>query len=358
MAAYKNILLTFLCIFLGSGMMLFAQEEQGTEKQEMKIVVLMDGTERIGQILSDDGREILLETAALGKIYISKSDIREIKLVAGDELEAYDGDVRNTGPFTTRYYFTTNALPVKKREDYAMVHLYGPEVHFSVADRFSVGVMTSWIASPFILATKYSFPTKNEKVHLSLGTLVGTSGYLNKFRGYGGLHWGTVTFGDRMKNLSLSAGYAYLNPGFLNQYQPVPGTYYAFQDYGYPEIEYVEGRSSLITAPVVSIAGITKIGKKASFFFDSMIFFYRQDKTDFREDYVQGNPDFIVVTSNSYTQKGVAMYLMPGMRVQTRANTAFQVALAGVTLISDIDNDARRDVMTIPIPTCSWFFKF
>lgn len=357
MATYRNILLTFLCIFLGSGTLLFAQEEQDTVKQEMKIVVLMDGTERIGQILSDDGREILLETAALGKIYISKSDIKEIKLVLGDELETYNGDVRNTGPFTTRYYFTTNALPVKKREDYAMVHLYGPEVHFSVADRFSVGVMTTWIASPFILATKYSFPSKNEKLHLSLGTLVGTSGYLNKFRGYGGLHWGTVTIGDRMKNLSLSVGYSYLNPGFLNS-QPVPGTYIEDESKGYLEADYADVRSGLITAPVVSIAGITKIGKKASFFFDSMIFYYRQDKTVYDQEYFYGSPNSIVVTSNTYTQNGLAMYLMPGMRLQTRANTAFQLALAGVTLIEDINDAEKRNIMTIPIPTCSWFFKF
>ena len=47
----------------------------------LRVVTKHDGTEYIGVIISDDGREVLIETKALGKIYIPKSDIRSIVIV-------------------------------------------------------------------------------------------------------------------------------------------------------------------------------------------------------------------------------------------------------------------------------------
>lgn len=354
----QYILFIFLTGFSLASML--AQEPQPEQKKQM-IVILMDGNERIGQILSDDGREILLETMALGKIYIQKSDIRQIRTVEAGELEAFDGDVRNTGPFTTRYYFTTNALPIKKREDYAMVHIYGPEVHLSVSDNLSLGVMTTWAASPFIFAAKYAFPSKREKLHLSVGTLLGSSGYMNNFRGFGGLHWLTATQGDRMNNVSVSLGYAYLDPGFKNEH-PVPGTYFPQAEDRYITPDYDRSLNFLTTAPVLSLAGIRKVGKKSSFIFDSMIFFYGRNKQDYDFDYQYSEENklerLIVSGQGIYRERGLAMYLMPGMRVQRKANRAFQLALAGVILVEEMQNPNERELITFPIPTCSWFFKF
>ena len=349
----------YLCCWqpflFGSPVIALAQEP---EEPPTVIVVMMDGNERIGQIISDDGREILLKTPALGNIYIQKSEIKHIKPVETGEVEQFDGEFRNTGPFTTRYYFTTNALPVKKREDYAMVHVYGPEVHFSASDNLSLGVMTSWAASPFVLAAKYSIPTPDENVNIAIGTLLGSSGYFNEFRGYGGLHWATITFGDRMRNISISGGYGYVEPGFDRQ-TPVPGTYTRKPGEGYPDVPYETANRSQITAPAVSVAGITKVGKSASFFFDSMVFFYTDE--DVRQTYQYSDIDrwdVISITVEEYTRTGVMAYLMPGMRIQRRANRAFQVALAGV-IISEKDPDGgQNDLMTFPVPTCAWLFKF
>jgi hypothetical protein len=43
------------------------------------LVVKYDGNEYVGLILSDDGREVLIETKSLGKIYIPKSDIKSMR---------------------------------------------------------------------------------------------------------------------------------------------------------------------------------------------------------------------------------------------------------------------------------------
>ena len=62
-----------------------------------------------------------------------------------------NGEFRASGPFTTRYYFTNNALPIKKNENYALVHIYGPEVPFSVGNKTSLGLMASWIARALLV---------------------------------------------------------------------------------------------------------------------------------------------------------------------------------------------------------------
>lgn len=346
-------LIVFFLLFAGFTQ---AQEPSDTTKKEKVIVFTQDGKQRVGFVLSDDGREILLLTEEVGKIYIRKDQISSIKQFDETQVAIINNEYSAVGPFTTRYYFTTNALPIKKNEDYAMIHLYGPEVHFSLSDRFSIGVMTSWIASPFIVVAKYTIPTQNEKVNFGLGTMLGSSGYLNTFRGYGGLHWGMLTLGDRSNNLTISAGFSYIQPG-TQKTVAVPGTYYSDSFGSYPEILYGTAKSALITAPAFGIGGIAKVGKKASFIFDSMIFFYKFNgegtQRNITPDYnpITGITSSVVVASDE-TNPGTVFFLMPGMRFQGGENNAFQVALAGVTRIKD------GDVNAFPIPMCSWFFKF
>lgn len=280
-----------------------------------------DGTTYIGTIISDDGREVLINTDGLGKIYIPKADIKSMKpITEGESL--VEGGFREAGPFTTRYYFTNNALPIKKGEDYAMVHLYGPEVHFSVANNFSIGVMATWIASPIGLALKLALPTQNEKINFSLGTIMMSSGYLFGARGYGGLHWGSFTYGERGKNFTISTGLGYID---------------------------FTGDNGFTAGSVSSLAGIAPVGEKASFIFDSMIGFKNKTTTNTVWDPITGIGTPVVSTGLE-----MGMFLMPGMRFQSSDRRAFQVALAGVIY----NNFANGNTLSFPVPMCSWFFKF
>jgi hypothetical protein len=313
------------------------------------VVVKNNGMEYIGKILNDDGREILLETKELGKIYINKSDIKSITLISSRKEVVY-GEYRAQGPFTTRYQFTTNAFSVKRGENYALVNLYGPEVHFSLSDRFSLGVMTTWIASPFVLAAKYALFSKSDKWHFALGSMLGTTGYLANFKGYGGLHWGVVTYGNRLNNVSFSAGYGYIKMG-VEETVERPGTYIE------PNFPSTYDRMiPLKKAPLISIAGIFKVGSKASFFFDSMVLFSNQNET---RSTTSGGYDPETQMYNPIINRVVeerifrtSFYLMPGMRFQKNENRAFQIALAGIATFDKYDSNS------FPIPMCSWFFKF
>ena len=188
---------------------LIAQEDVQKEEKKLFLITKTDGGEFIGEIISDDGREILLMTTTIGKIYINKSNISNISAVDEESKNKTMGELRAEGPFTTRYFFTNNSLPIKKKEHYAMIQLYGPEVHFSVSDKLSLGIMASWIASPIAIASKLCIYSK-DNTHVSMGNILGNSGYIEQGKIFGGLHWLTITKGDRMKNFSFSAGYGYI----------------------------------------------------------------------------------------------------------------------------------------------------
>ena len=366
----------------------------------LRLIEKHDGTKYIAKIISDDGRELLLETEALGKLYLPKSEVKRISKIE-DVGEIKDGEFREESPFTTRYAFTNNALPIKKNSHYTMVNLFGPEVHFAINDRFNIGVMSTWIGTPLVAVGKFTIPTSNEKINFSIASMIGSSGYLQSFRGFGGLHWGTVTFGDRKNNISISAGFGYLNPGTPNynwngntetitygttdqyvmgEYTSEEGQMSTYTDYQY---DPVTGVTEVVTfdyfeyyrpnvprervrntqkAPIFSIAGIFQLTSRASIFFDSMFGLGMGDFTTLniyggREIITDVNGNVTNVDSSPYVYSVIksrpfALYFMPGMRFQKYENRAFQIAVAGVSLW---DNG---DTISFPLPIISWFFKF
>ncbi|MEN9743617.1 MAG: hypothetical protein RLZZ65_1422 [Bacteroidota bacterium] len=370
----KALLLIF---FVGIGYSVLAQEPnsnaQFSQDSSKFLIVRNNGIEYVGIILSDDGREILLETHTLGKIYIPKSDVKSIsKVDAVSDFKA--GEFLGQGIFTTRYQFTTNSFPIEKGDNYALVNLYGPEVHLSVAKNFSVGVMATWIASPIALAFKYTLPTQNPKLNFGFGTLLGSSGYFNQGKGYGGLHWAMATYGTRRSNATFSLGYAYFNSAFnfnSNNTYYTPGTYAAVLQNGIysfpqPELQSYQNEVGNFKSPVIGFAGITPVGKKASFIWDCMIItgstrkvFDNQDVQYFYDPNT-GQPSYVVYGDPFVNVKSTNTILMPGMRFQKDQHRAFQVTLAGVIGKRTIQNSTTTTVnrYSFPVPMLSWFYKF
>jgi hypothetical protein len=370
-AAMKKFMLLLL-LSLMTGSTVFTQEDY--EKEILYAVTKNDGTVYLGKILSDDGREILMETQTLGKIYIPKADIRSIKKV--EEKDIKRGVYVGENIFTTRYQFTTNSFPIKKGENYAVLNLYGPEVHFSVADNLSVGVMATWIASPIALALKYTIPTKNEMLNFGVGSLIGSSGYLNQAQGFGGLHWGMATYGDRFNNVTASFGYGYFNPGdegsdFLNP----AGTYFATpNEWGQPTFNFPNGQyygSGTFQAPVIGLSGMFAVGEKATFILDVMAVFASQKRfyqtVDYNGPDVWNSTQVNISSPIAYKAISNNLVIMPAMRFQRRDNRAVQFSLAGIIgsnkfresgLYSLRPGELVTNRYSIPIPMVSWFFKF
>jgi hypothetical protein len=66
-----------------------------------------------------------------------------------------------------------------------------------------------------------------------------------------------------------------------------------------------------------------------------------------------------VSITNVNSLKLYALFLMPGMRFQTKENRAFQISLAGVTVFGPaLENWGGPNSISFPLPMCSWFYKF
>jgi len=184
-------------------------------------------------------------------------------------------------------------------------------------------------------------------VNFSFGTLLGTSGYINGFKGYGGLHWLNITLGDRKNNLTISGGYAYLQTGILDD-EPASGVY--TDDEYFEASRQSSGVLKMNHGPIISVAGIFKIGSKSSFIFDSMIGYFNYEKVTTTDDYNQ-NMEWIFTVTRDNNAHTTALFLTPGVRFQHTDRKAFQICVAGVSMFGDTD-------LSFPIPMCSWFYKF
>ncbi len=253
-------------------------------------IVLNDGTQYIATILKKDNREVLILTRDKREIYIPQYAIKSIELIKSSDLNA-KGDFVGEDKFATRYFITTNGLPIKKGEHYVQWNLFGPDFHFGVGKNLGVGIMTTWIGMPIIGSIKKSFQL-NDKAQLGIGALVGSGSWIAYDWG-GALPFATISFGNRSSNIAFSGGY---------------GTIFTSGD--------IDGRA------LMSIAGMTKVSQKLSLVFDS----------------------FILPPLNG--NSGIAL-LIPGIRWHQQEGKSLQFGFTGII------NDG--DVFPLPIPMVQWY---
>lgn len=305
----KHFALILLILF--SSIVSFAQTE--TEEKQYVIVTKNDGTEYVGYIVSDDGREVLLVTEALGNLYLPKHEIKRIDKISYEaalkELQIEKLAIDKL--FATRYFLTTNGMATPKGNHYAHMNLLGPEIHFAATDRLSLGLMSTWIGSPWVFAGKYTIASQ-ENFHFGVGALVGTGGYLGGEIGVA-LPFAAVTFGNNKNNVNFSGGW-----GGVGEWS-----------------EMGENGSGLF-----SVAACFKAGRKISVILDSFVI------TGIREMDYDYNPN-----TDTYDEKikySTLALFIGGVRFQTQANKAFQVGFTTIT------GSAVGDYV-IPIPMVGWY---
>ena len=331
-----------------------------SSQDSIYIVKTVQGREFIGKILKDDAREILIETENLGEIYIPKSDVVLMELLT-EKNQLINGEYNESSPFSTRYAFTTNALPIEKGQNYAMLNLYGPEVHFAVSDNLNVGIMSTWIGSPIALATKYSIQTKDPLLNFSIGGILGHTGYLSiGSNAIGGLYFANSTYGTRMSNVTFGVGFCHFN-SLSGGRLITPGNYYYDANWNL-NYNYQNTNPPSTYGPVFSFGAITKIGGKASLVLDFLYGRFKGSSASngYSPIYDPNTGSMIgeqvsidYVTSNTMN----TLLMMPGIRIQGKENSAFQFNLSGLYLNSSEDNAIIQSV-SIPFPMASWFYKF
>lgn len=285
----KSKLLAIFLLFIGN-IALSQTDTTLTKDTSTYRIIKTDGGELIGQIQSQDAREILLLTKDDRQIYIPQHAIKEV-------IKLKNSDFNNIGTFigedkfATRYFITTNGLPIKKGEHYAQWSLFGPDFQFGIGKDLGVGIMSSWIGVPIIGSIKKSWQI-GDKSQFAIGGLVGTGSWIVPEFG-GALPFATLSFGDRSKNIAFSGGYGAIWTG-----------------------DGVSGRA------ISSIAGMAKISPKISLVFDSFVLLPNENQT------------------------GGALFI-PGIRWHQEEGKAIQFGFAGII--------ADGDIVPVTIPTIQWY---
>jgi len=292
---YKNFKTAIFLFFLFCSGFIFSQQKIDSTK--IYVLTQNDGSEFTGKILKSDEREITILLMDGRKIIIPQYVIKTITPANSNDFNAI-GQFIGEENFRTRYFLTTNGLPLKKGQNYVQWTLLGPDLQFSITDRLGAGVMTSWIGMPIIGTVKYS-GNISKNVNYAVGALVGSGTYISPSFG-GALPFGAITFGDGRSNLNFSAGYgAIWNNGNVN------------------------GR------PLLSIAGMTKVGKRVTLVLDS----------------------FFLLASSSSTysnnQNSTFGFILPGVRIHSKDTKAFQLGFASFY--------TGERFIPIPFPVVQWF---
>ncbi len=299
----KTLLITFAFTLIG--LSTFAQNDSITKQDSNTYRILKtDGTDHIGRILSQDDREILLLTSDNRKLYIPQHVIKEIILLDTKDFNS-SGDFIGEDKFSTRYFLTTNGLPIKKGEHYVQWNLFGPDFQFGLGKNVGIGIMTTWVGAPIIANIKKSFKL-GENINFGVGALLGTGSWGSPSWA-GVLPFGTLTFGNRTKNITFSGGY-----GAVGQ------------------IGNMEGRA------ITSVAGMLKISPKLSLVFDSFI--------------LMGTRGEDITEPSGYTHNtgsDPVGLIIPGIRWHQTEGKAIQFGFTGIF--------TGDSFLPIPIPMVQWY---
>ena len=316
-------------------------QNSGDTIQVIHKVIKQNGVAFVGKILSQDARELLIETREMGLVYIPKHEIREIVQIKAGE-KGVNGEL-----FSTRYFLTTNGFPIKKGDNYIQWNLFGPDFQFGIADHFGVGIMTSWVGLPVIGNAKYSF-NLGKNLCGGLGFLGGTGSWAYPEIGLL-LPFGFLTLGNRVNNLNFSAGYGALfneRTETVFTIKNIP-TEYSTNSYTSESLTSNHGEGRVL----MSIAGTFRLNSKFSFVFDSFFMLAGKETTSqvLKESYAEGNHRITYFIDNDVVKRFPLVVIVPGLRFQASENSSIQFGFTGV--------HSDGEFLPVPIPMVQWFRK-
>ncbi len=191
-------------------------------------VLLKDGTQLRGLLLSESPVGVRIKTDNLGEMIVTADKI--------DRIEKHtEGFYRNgqywfPNPHSTRYFFAPSALPLSKGEGYYQnAYIFVNSVSVGVTDHFTMG--GGFVLNPtfqdwqvVFLTPKISFPSQSN-VTFSIGAI--GIGVFNRRYEYdqqtgasrkngfetnlAGIGYGTLTVGNAERNGSVGLGWGFAN---------------------------------------------------------------------------------------------------------------------------------------------------
>ncbi len=209
-------------------------------KNELSVVVRNDGSRISGKVINKSLTTLLILTDSAGYMTIPNSEIKSVRSVSSQER--FDRHKQVPGTFSSQYYITPNALPVKEGDANLLINFWGLGIKYGADRNFSMTISSTWALTPILASMKYSIPVTHD-LHAGIGLMGGYLTWLQP-EGFGLLPFGTLTFGNEDYNLNIGGGY-----GWYFQYK------------SHPE-----------TAPVYSISGLARLGKKTFLVAETIIY--------------------------------------------------------------------------------------
>jgi opacity protein-like surface antigen len=220
------------------------QADKSQERSsQMYRVELNDGSVFFGQILEQDEQRIILKTKSIQRIELLRSDIKQLEAISSSAFR--DGSYWFPNPNSTRYLFGSSAFNLKKGEwSYQNTYLFFNAVNVGITDFLSVGVgleLVSTIGSissgsfepVFFFTPKVGVPV-TDNFSAGGGLLLFSFPDFDGGREQLSIAYGTGTFGNVDKNLTVGMGWGY----FDGEFSP---------------------------SPVVTIAGLSRFSRKLAF---------------------------------------------------------------------------------------------
>lgn len=279
------------------------------------MLTLNDGKTFTGLILAQNDREITIETESLGKLTISNSKIREVKMVQREQI--VDGKYFFPNPHATRYFFGPSAIPLKKGEGYFQnAYILANSVQIGVTDNFSMG---GGIGIPFLffVTPKLSYQVA-KNLYAGGGILFATT--ITNDVGFGvGVAYGSLTLGNYENNVTFSAGWGTVKQEIYNA-----------------QTDSYSSGWEMAHNPIFTFSGMFRIARKCSLISENWVFATKE---------YDNNISGIRSETYHYVYRSI---ISGGFRLMGEKNS-FDLAIA-VPLITD--------GTTLGIPYLDYVFKF
>jgi len=228
----KKIILKRTLTYLVLLVALFLSEKAFSQNPDRLFYIkLNNGNTVIGKKISEDEQTLVLNSEEMGAFTIQKKSIKKIKPIKASQIKK--GKYWFENPNASRYLFAPSGYSLGEDKGYYQnsMLLYN-SVGYGFTDNLSMSAGILPIPLPFIggviftFQGKYAFPIVQNKWNASAGFM-----YINNFGDHLGIGYGAFTYGSKDHNVSIGAGYG-----------------------------WAEG--DLIKAPVLTISGMTRLGRK------------------------------------------------------------------------------------------------
>jgi hypothetical protein len=227
---YRLSIVTFL-IILWPQIKSYSQE--ASESSSIWLVETRDGNSFTGSIVNQDSIHLTLMTDIYGTVRIPLAQLKTKKLLENTNL--IGGEYWFSNPHATRYFFMTNGYSLRQGEAYYQnTWIMFNQISYGITNHVTIGAgvvplfLFAGAPTPAWITPKVAIPIVKDKFNVSAGMILGhIIGEGESF----GIGYGDFTLGNRDKNLTFGAGWAFAGGEWAN-------------------------------SPTLTLSGMTRVGRK------------------------------------------------------------------------------------------------